>query len=272
MRLRDLENLFRYRRVVRNPWRAATARSSGQRGQRISLDLRRGGQLWIRSRTSDIRVFKDVFVKDVYRLSSLEARCRSQGRFDCIVDVGGHIGVFSARVAGFTHRVIACEPMSENAALFRRNMESLACTNVHLVDRAVASSERELTLFTSRNTAGHSAFHRLSDQEAHSQTVQTTTLAKVFDEFDVEHCNLLKIDCEGGEYDVLFHANEETLGRIDRIAMEYHDVGSEYPRNTGEELERYLRANGFTVDRVGSSRHPNYGLLFAWRGSSWSQH
>jgi len=270
MRFRDLENLIRYRRVVKNPWQAATARSRGEQGQRLPLQLRRGGQLWIRSQTSDIRVFSDVFVKDVYRLSSLEARCRLRGQFDCIVDVGGHIGIFSTRVAGFTHRVIACEPMPENAALFRQNMESSACTNVQLVECAVSSSVGPLTLFTSRNTAGHTTLRSMSDQEAHSERVQATTLVSVLDDFDVKHCDLLKIDCEGGEYDMLFHADEATLRRIERIAMEYHNVGSKDPRNTGEELEHYLDAHGFTVERIASRRHSNYGILFAWRGSAWS--
>lgn len=270
MRFRDLENLFRYRRVVKNPWQAATARSRGPQSECVPLQLRRGGQLWIRSHTSDIRVFSDVFVKDVYRLSSLEARCRSRGRLACVVDVGGHIGVFSARVAAFAHRVIACEPMPPNAALFRRNMESLGCTNVHLVDRAVSSSVRDMTLFTSRNTAGHTAFRGMTDQ-VRSETVQTTTLGAILDEFDVEQCELLKLDCEGGEYDILFHADKEVLGRVDRIAMEYHNVGSEYPRHTGEELERHLGAHGFAVDRLASRRHSNYGLLFAWRGTTWSE-
>ena len=275
MRIRDIENVLRYGRVVRNPWRAASARKRGA-GELVPLRLRGGGELVIRSRTSDIRVFKDVYLKDVYRLRRLEKLTLSRGALDCVVDIGGHIGIFSSRASRLARRVIACEPMQENAAVFRRNMEAFPCPNVQLVEQGVSSSGDDSTFFTSENSAGHSVFEGLSGsggpsgRVGSSRVVSMTTLAKVFEDFEIERCNFLKVDCEGGEYDILFGAGADLLSRIDRIAMEYHNLGEAYPQNTGEELERHLTANGFVVDRRASARHTNYGLLFAHReGVAW---
>jgi FkbM family methyltransferase len=41
----------------------------------------------------------------------------------------------------------------------------------------------------------------------HDTMVQGTTLDEIFGAFHIEKCDLLKIDCEGAEYDILFHTS-----------------------------------------------------------------
>ena len=265
LRPRDIGNYLRYRRVVRNPWQAVRARRGIRPGRLLALDLRRGGKLFVRSGTSDIRIFKDVFVKDIYGLSEFEREHRSPPPLDCVMDIGGHIGFFSIRVSPLARRVIACEPVPENAQLLRRNLEDTACTNVSLVHCAVTSTAGNTRVFTSPNPARHSVLASLAGSETESVSVRARTLSDLFDEYKVERCDLLKLDCEGSEYGILFHASSEILGRVDRIAMEYHRASAEKPQYTGEELERFLSASSFTVRRQPSSSLPNHGLLFAWR-------
>src|SRR4030042_325499 len=57
-------------------------------------------------------------------------------------------------------------------------------------------------------------------------------------------CDLLKVDCEGGEYDIFFNAPEATLRKIERIAMEYHDG---FTPHSHTELAAFLRGHGFSV-------------------------
>ena len=64
----------------------------------------------------------------------------------------------------------------------------------------------------------------------------STTLEQIYSDGEIEQCDLLKIDCEGAEYEILFGASSELLDRTRRMALEYHNVGSG-PQQTGEALE-----------------------------------
>jgi hypothetical protein len=78
--------------------------------------------------------------------------------------------------------------------------------------------------------------------------VTCTTLDIILDE--VGYCDLLKLDCEGSEYEILHGCSPETLSRVKRIVGEYH----EWPGidGTGQELCRFLESRSFRIDRFES--------------------
>jgi hypothetical protein len=55
--------------------------------------------------------------------------------------------------------------------------------------------------------------------------------------------DLLKMDCEGGEMDCLFGADKETLAKVNRIELEYH----EWAGFSFEELAAHLVSCGFSL-------------------------
>lgn len=62
---------------------------------------------------------------------------------DVIYDVGGNCGqmaLYFSRVTGADGRVYSFEPVPQNAAVFRRNMELNGISNVELTEAAVSSS------------------------------------------------------------------------------------------------------------------------------------
>ena len=73
--------------------------------------------------------------------------------------------------------------------------------------------------------------------------VPSTTLERIFLDNHVENCQLLKLDCEGAEYEILFDTSREILNRIQNISMEYHQV----PEYTISDLTKYLKDIGFDV-------------------------
>ena len=74
------------------------------------------------------------------------------------------------------------------------------------------------------------------------------SLDTLFAHHDVIRCHLLKLDCEGAEYDILYAASRPTLDRIDAIAADYH-VGLN--DHTPAELTAFLEAAGFLVTATG---------------------
>ena len=52
------------------------------------------------------------------------------------------------------------------------------------------------------------------------------------------------MDCEGGEYDILYNCSDETFGKIRHIAMECHKIEGE---SKVKEMAEFLREKGFNV-------------------------
>jgi len=88
--------------------------------------------------------------------------------------------------------------------------------------------------------------------------VSAVTIPEIFAENGLERCDLLKMDCEGAEYDIIYNCPSEVLGRIERIAMEVH--GGPGAGQNIDALEVFLRESGF------ATRRRPVGLLAAWRG------
>ena len=72
----------------------------------------------------------------------------------------------------------------------------------------------------------------------------------------------MKMDCEGGEFGILFNASRETLRKIQHLCLEYHDGFTPY---THEDLIQHLEENGFTVRTKPNAVHDYLGYLYAHR-------
>jgi len=151
-----------------------------------------------------------------------------------VVDIGAHVGVFTAWAATQYKgcRVVALEPSSRMCAALRENVAASRLRDVTVVQAACGARAGEATLYA-RGAEGMNSLHR-----------KDMTLDEVFHRFAIERCALLKLDCEGAEYDILFNAADVTLGRVERIAMEYH-VG--LAPGSPEGLRDFLDVRGFSV-------------------------
>src|SRR5208337_3994018 len=76
-------------------------------------------------------------------------------------------------------------------------------------------------------------------------------------ELAIERINLLKLDCEGAEWDIL-PAAEEVLPKIQQICMEFHSMQGWTP----EKLAVWLSEPGYKVRHTSGSWN---GLLWAYR-------
>jgi FkbM family methyltransferase len=88
--------------------------------------------------------------------------------------------------------------------------------------------------------------------------VRIATLDELLSEIGKDYCDLLKLDCEGAEYDILLGCTDDALSRIGSILCEYHPIQG---RSLQDLISRLHQLN-FTVSVRG---HP-YGILFAHRG------
>lgn len=155
------------------------------------------------------------------------------------VDVGAHIGAWTLFVKSQSPdaQIVAIEANPENAALLRQNVNH-GTQGVTVLEGMCAYTPGEYDMLIDPNsTGGHTLVKRGADVPRHGDysirrayegrqyrlfnafdALRTLTTAAMEPVFDV-----LKLDCEGGEYDILMNANVRELAAFRYIVGEYHN-------------------------------------------------
>lgn len=200
----------------------------------------------LRPSYADFYIFKEVIVRDDYRLDELPERLGT------VVDLGTNIGLFSLKMAAKAERVVSLEPVRANFEMARHTLELAGLSHkVKLRKAAVAGQSRgTIRIYASSdNAGGHSVFRDHAQQwgDVEFEDVPAISLADLFAEEGIERCSLLKCDVEGAEFDVVAHAPLDLLASIDRILMEVHLNVIDYDLRRLSEFTGRLAAAGFQV-------------------------
>ena len=185
-------------------------------------------------------------------------------RVRTVVDIGAHVGSFAVYAAQSCPgaRVYCYEPEQQNFELLKQNIgiNGLA-GRVSAFQCAVASHNgcRELAVGESLLNSFH-----IVPTGADHQSVNCTTLRDIFESHALEAIDLLKINCEGAEYEILESCSDGEFERIANIRLEYHDLDA--LKRNGEALSRFLEARGYRIDRFTRYRNSS-GFIWAARAA-----
>ena len=156
-------------------------------GRKHPLLIRRNGYDWA--------VMQEIFVDQVYRVDLTNVKH--------ILDLGGNIGLAALSFAwNFPDaQICTVEPMPENLAILRRNVE-LNRAPVQIVAAAVGTENGQARFSVSEDPRRHSASVAVptTDRLVDVNVLSVPSLMKLMDWEDID---LLKIDIEGGEKDLL---------------------------------------------------------------------
>jgi FkbM family methyltransferase len=135
-----------------------------------------------------------------------------------VIDIGAHKGLVSCYIAKQypNVKVLAYEPVKENFAALLENIKRNGLTNIKAHNKAVTEDGRKVNIFT--DPIGNSGGSTLYG-DGNSQEVESVTLAQIFKSNKIDRLALLKIDCEGAEFEILPPA---PLSKIDRLRGEFH--------------------------------------------------
>jgi len=211
---------------------------------------------FIRPETNDFHIFEAVVWQNEYGLPE-----HLPGD-EVLIDIGAHIGSFTyAALMRGAGRVYAFEAHPINYVVALRNLERFG-------DRAVC---RELAVWRS-DSEGETLFN---DPLVNYSKPNTGGFSVVYNDFGLavpsigldeilleasegltRPVHLLKIDCEGAEYPILF--TSKYLAIVKEICGEYHEIPAnivpprakvkgieEFNRHS---LKKFLEAHGFTVE------------------------
>ena len=221
---------------------------------------------------------------------------------DLVVDIGAHIGSFTyAALLRGCRRVWAVEADPENLCIARQNLAPYILRGeVKLLHGAVWRSDANddvlrwsgypcfgegfPRLHGMVNTGGGSVIW--ADEGTVVPKLAFDDLMTEITEGGRKRARLVKLDCEGSEWPILL--TSRTLGWIDEICGEFHEIGSPHPgidggrtprdslfclpgapALTAETLVRCLGAAGFEViyerHRLPNGEVEAQGLFFARR-------
>jgi len=203
--------------------------------------------------------FKEIFMEGSY------TRGLALPVPDCptIIDIGANAGFFTFFAASrFSDATIfSYEPIESNFRQLKRNKALNRNTRVLCFQKAVYGYSGKVSLSIDPDdsfTTSASVFD-CSDSQLEKVEVPCVTLAEIFDEHQLDRCNLLKMDCEGAEYEIFYNCPVAYLHRIDQMAIEVHG-GKEANQNITS-LAGYLNSINF------KTRQHEGHMLWAWRQS-----
>lgn len=198
-----------------------------------------GKKIKARAGTIDGVVVYENFVCNVYTPKGFEIK-----KGGTVFDIGAHIGTFSVFASNFASKVYCFEPTESNFSLLKENLKINDILNVYPQNIAVSDRNGTKDLFINQNNTGGHSFY-VNKIDSNKVVVPTVSLENFIDYNDISMIDFLKIDCEGGEYDIIMNCPRRVLDIIGKISMECHDIDD--TRNTNA-LKKFLEFNGFIVE------------------------
>jgi FkbM family methyltransferase len=205
----------------------------------------------------------EIFAEDCYQLEPfLGSLLRRPIQ---VIDIGGHIGTFSTRLTRL-HRqasVMAFEPSHTTASYLRRNVEQNGvASRVQVFEAALSSSSGTATFVDNGAGSGMNGLRAADHNDGTATGVNTEVSTISFDDAVAQTpapVDVVKIDCEGGEYALVLGSKPESWASVQRVVIEFHPVGG----HSWDELRDYFAGVGLTVQQ--ESRLGGYGCVWLSR-------
>ena len=227
---------------------------------RIVYKLRTGVNLYAEPNQGDGIIINETWRKKVYTPLHFEI-----GKDDIVIDIGAHKGYFStfASLAAKNGKVYAFEPMEDNYNILKKNIKVNKCINVIPFQLGISGAKGIRKLYVSPDSSsGMSLIKEWFKDDKRKITsfyIKCITLHDIFSLCRIKKIDFLKIDCEGAEHEILLNTPIESLAKINKISMEFHQIG----RLRVGILKNLLKQNGFIV-KVEDPKN-TIGMLYARR-------
>ena len=150
---------------------------------------------------------------------------------DIVIDIGAYVGMVSILLAKkFPFlKIYSFEPLKENYDNFIKNIElnNIPKGVIIAENKAVTKDGRLITMsINSANKDGSSTTDVISINSImtkENSQVESITLEEIFNKYNINKLKLLKIDCEGSEYEILYNTDTNLLKNIENLRGEFHE-------------------------------------------------
>ncbi len=251
-----LEILFNSRKVFKNWYTYPKIYFKLSKKKYAIFKTKNDLEIKMRVNTTDLMALTNVWMINEYEI---EKYCLKND--DIIIDIGAHIGLFSLLVSRScpNGKIFSFEPIKKNFSLLNNNLELNKLKNIFPFNLAVSKESSKIKLFLDNDDSAHSLFGKNNKFE----TVESISLDKIFDTNNIDSCKILKLDCEGAEYEIIESLPKEYFNRIENIIMEYHFADSE--PELVKKLIQKIKNMGFEIST--KPHHNNMGFLIAHKNN-----
>ena len=156
-----------------------------------------------------IRSFKIEFE----RQNTYEKFCKVK-QSDVVVDIGSSVGSFTYSILDSKPKIVYCiEPSKELfGSLVRNTSKYVTEVPIVYVNKAISNDRNQVKAFSGNQNVYGGNFD-----------FDTIKFKEFIDEYKIEKIDFLKLDCEGGEYDIFTEENIDwILNNVKNIAGEFH--------------------------------------------------
>ncbi len=185
----------------------------------------------------DEGVYGEIYGINVYCITDADIKGRT------VIDIGAHYGFFAVRCAEAGAKVIhSFEPNKDNFKIMSDVTAGFDCIRRHNV-AVLDGSVNEICM------ADHGCCARVIPDNGTTRTVSMSMedIMLYFDSNDL----LLKMDCEGSEFEILFNTSDAALRKFEYILIEIHDrLNPNYMGRMADLIDR-IQSLGFTLVEKG---------------------
>jgi FkbM family methyltransferase len=203
--------------------------------------------------------FKEIFMENAYSIG-LRKKIKKN---PTIIDIGANVGLFTMfAVSKYPDSTVySYEPIYSNFQQLVKNKELNSTQKIYCFNKAACGHNGRIKINfdkTDSFTTSATIINNGGDNKD-SMEVSCLTLSEVFKENNLDNCDLLKLDCEGAEYDILYNTPKDILNKIDQMAIEVHQ-GKKEKENLSS-LKEFLLELNFKLFQFGDRLH----MLWAYR-------
>ena len=178
-------------------------------------------------------------LKEEYHLNELNISDN-----DVIIDIGAHVGVVSTYLskANPNSKIYSFEPSSNTFHCLTKNIKMNNINNVKIFNHGVTSDGRDITMMMPvGNTGGSSSIYTPQNGLYYKNTIKSVSINNLIKEILItektDKIKILKIDCEGSEYEILNTLEPELFNKIEYLIGEFHTIKDDEIRTPKKLLE-----------------------------------
>lgn len=204
----------------------------------IRLKLRAGGVFSVLDFMS-LYIYNEIFIDKSYDYPDL-------GINDpLIIDIGANTGLFTLRMKElYPKATLLCyEPFTSNFEQLSENIKLSRLEDVKLINKGVGGSSRLEKLYINKNNLGGHSLFELEARSNEFVTIDIQAIAELIKGLSNRRIHLIKMDCEGAEYEIIKALDVDLVSEVEIILFE--STESVYDLS---ELLDHLRSIGFSIE------------------------
>jgi len=180
-------------------------------------------------------IFSEIFKNGIY--SPFFAGKTDQ----VVIDAGAHVGIATYFFSLFSKKIYSLEPCATHFDALKRMVEfNKGMSDIVVpINKALYIKEEKKPLYHCQNETMHSLNHAVQDIGGEGmEMVQCTTIDKIFEEYNIEHVDFLKLDVEGAEIEIISNsAFKKVAPKIDKLISELHVWNGRHPHQMIDALK-----------------------------------